>query len=145
MISESLRNVKLIADLTIFSRGSVLLVRYSDSNAYDHQTGWFLPDDLVSQMEHPRDAARRIASDQLGIQVGDVELADLESFTGNDGSWHLAFHYRIALDETPPLTPSEDIADVKWFGRENLPPRSEVAHGGWALSTIETLSPAFVQ
>ena len=34
---------KLIADVCLLNDSKVLLVKYSDTNKYDHQSGWFLP------------------------------------------------------------------------------------------------------
>ena len=62
MITTEEKKVKIIADVTLLQEGKVLMVKYSDKNKYDHQSGWFLPDDLVSHGEHPEDAASRILS-----------------------------------------------------------------------------------
>lgn len=57
--------VKLIADVALLARDRVLLVRYADTNTYDHQRGWFLPYDLVARGEHPDQAAARSLREQL--------------------------------------------------------------------------------
>jgi ADP-ribose pyrophosphatase YjhB (NUDIX family) len=64
----------LIADIALFANGKVLLVRYSESNKYDHQRGWFLPDAGIGPFEHPERAARRILHEQLGYSVPTVRL-----------------------------------------------------------------------
>jgi len=100
MQNPNLHNCKLVVDIAVFSSGKVLLVKYADENKYDHQKGWFLPDDLMKAGEHPEDAALRILKQQLGIENVNVELGEIESFTGNDKSWHLVFHYKTNLDDT---------------------------------------------
>ena len=130
---------KLIANLALFARGQVLLVKYRDTGKHDQQSGWFLPDDLLTYLEHPDDAARRISQQQLGVSQAPIRLGDIGSFTGSDGSWHLVFHYRADMEQLTDLKSSEDIATAQWFPLEVLPPRREVAHHGWALKVIERL------
>ena len=117
----------------------VLMVRYRDSNKYDHQQGWFLPDDLLAEVEHPEAAARRVLGEQLDLQVPSITLDHIESFTGGDRSWHLAFHYVTTLDGVPSMKPTADVEEVAWFPVDGLPPRSEMAHGGWGLDVIGTV------
>lgn len=127
---------KLICDVTIISADKVLLVKYKDENKYDHQSGWFLPDDLLKDFEHPEDAALRILEEQTGIKDLNPELAFIESFKGADQSWHLVFHYKAESAEEPVIIAQEEIKDAKWFGLKDLPDKKEVAHHGWALYTI---------
>lgn len=126
---------KLLADVVVLADDAVLLVTYRGMP--DHQRGWFLPDDLLLHLEHPDDAAARVLKEQLGIEEGKPELAFIESFKGHDGSWHLVFHYRLRLSHRPDIMPSEDVEAARWFGLSDLPPRSEVAHHGWALDVLE--------
>lgn len=126
---------KLLADVVMLADDSVLLVKYRGMP--DHQRGWFLPDDQLLHLEHPDDAATRILKKQLGVHEGKPELAFVESFKGNDGSWHLVFHYRLRLPRRPDVRASEDVDEARWFELPALPPRSEVAHHGWALDVLE--------
>ncbi len=129
----------LIADLALFAEGKILMVKYADTNKYDHQSGWFLPDDEMRHLEHPERAAKRIAEEQLGLTLTDVRLHHVESFKGNDGSWHLPFHCLAELDATPKLKPSKDVATAEWFPVNGLPPKLEVAHHGWALTVLSRM------
>jgi ADP-ribose pyrophosphatase YjhB (NUDIX family) len=129
----------LICDLAIVVEERVLLVRYSNMASYDDEPGWFLPDDELRNLEHPTRAATRIAREQLGLDVGDVTLGHIESFRGNDGSWHLSFHHLGRVPSVPEVAPGPDVGEARWFPLDALPPRSEVAHHGWALSTLKTL------
>ena len=131
--------VKLVVDCALFCGDEVLLVKYTDANKYDHQSGWFIPDDLVTAGEHPEDEALRILKDQLGFEADGITLGFIESFTGGDRSWHLVFHYKKTLDSKPTLTPSSDIAEMQWFGINNLPESKDIAHHGWARYTIAEL------
>lgn len=127
----------LIADAILFAEGDVLLVKYKQAEKYDKQTGWFLPNDSLLQLEHPQDCARRILKEQLGLTHIELKLSFIESFKGNDGSWHLAFHYKAELDKKPPITSSDQLQAVEWFPLQQLPERSEVAHQGWARTIIK--------
>lgn len=131
---------KLVADVAVLDDGGVWLVRYRDANRYDHQAGWFLPDDLIHHAEDPADAASRILREQLGLTGTAPRLDHVESFTGRDRSWHLVFHYALVLDRAPAAEPSIDVAEARRFRLDALPPRGEVAHGGWALDTIRRLA-----
>jgi len=130
----------LIADVAVFTDGRVLLVKYADANKYDHQAGWFLPDDGLRHLEHPDSGARRIVREQLGVTTRRPVLGHIESFRGNDGSWHLAFHHRLDFDTDPAIRPSADLLAAEWFALSRLPPKTDVAHRGWALTTIRKLT-----
>ena len=129
----------LIADCAPLVGGRTLLVRYADTNRYDHQSGWFVPDDGIRYLEHPEKAARRILADQLGIDCPDLRLSHVESFKGTNRTWHLAFHYVADLAQEPEVTPSADVAEARWFAIDDLPPASDVAHHGWARQILETI------
>jgi len=130
---------KLVADVALVHEGRVLLVRYADVNRYDHQRGWFLPDDLMQHLEHPEAAAARILAEQLDLEGVALRLGSVESFRGRDRTWHLAFHHVAELP--PELTPgpSPDLAAAEWFPLDALPERGEVAHHGWALDVLADL------
>ena len=125
---------KLVADVALIAKDHVLFVRYRDTSKYDGQRGWLLPDDFLAHLEHPQDAARRIAREQAGIEMLDLRLADVESFNGD--AWHLVFHYVARLEEAVPVAENGNVAAARWFPLEELPPRSEVGHHGWGLETL---------
>lgn len=131
--------VKLIADVALFAEGEVLLLKYSDVEKYDHQTGWFLPDDSLKEFEHPDDAAIRILHGQLKIVNVQVQLDNIESFQGNDKTWHLVFHYKSKFPEAPDIIQGDNVEFYDWFPLNNLPDKNEVAHHGWALTTIQNI------
>ncbi len=129
----------IIADCTVLSGARTLLVRYADANAYDHQEGWFVPDDAVRHLEHPETSARRILREQVGLDVPAVRLSHVESFKGNNRTWHLVFHYVAEVEGPPLLALSPDVSDAEWFALDELPPAPEVAHHGWALQILRTV------
>lgn len=125
---------KLVVDIALLAEGHVLMVRYRDTSRYDNQSGWFLPDDYIMHLEHPDDAARRIAKDQAAISFTKVRLDHIESF-GN-GAWHLIFHYRVDLESKRAVKSEGNVRDIAWFPLDKLP---EVAHHGWALGVLRTI------
>lgn len=133
------QNIKLVADIALLHKDKVLLVTYKETNKYDHQKGWFLPDDLVNFNEHPEDAARRIANEQLGYITANLTLGFMESFIGNDGTWHLIFHYYQTIDALPKIFPNENLQNNEWFEYYNLPNEKEIAHHGWAKYIVEKI------
>jgi ADP-ribose pyrophosphatase YjhB (NUDIX family) len=134
-------NVKLVVDVALVHGGRVLLTRYANPERFDGQSGLFLPNDLLLDREDPDDAVRRVLRDQLGVDDGTIQLAFAESFTGMDRTWHLALHFRAAFDEEPLIRQAWHLAEPQWFALNGLPPRGDVAHGGWALKTLARLAP----
>ncbi len=128
---------KLVADIAVISEGHILMVQYRDTTRYDGQTGWFLPDDFLENLEHPDDAAVRIGKSQLGLDVSSARLGFIESF--GDGAWHLIFHYRADPVRKPAVRKGDNVVAMEWFDLRSLPPPAEVAHHGWCLDTVERL------
>jgi len=129
----------LIADVALLAEGKVLLVRYKDVTKYDHQKGWFLPDDTLLHLEHPDAGELRILKEQLAFDAAQPSLHYIESFKGKDGSWHLVFHYKLERPGSPKPSPPADVEKAEWFDLKNLPPPAEAAHHGWALSTLRRI------
>ena len=137
---ESTCNVhKLIADVALLSDDRIALVRFARSSSYDGQTGWFLPDDELAFLEHPEDVATRILREQLGIPDLQPRLDHIESFRGNDRSWHLVFHFVADITDPSIVKVGEGIGALEWFTLGRLPERADVAHHGWALDVIDKI------
>lgn len=125
---------KLIADVAVTRDRSVLMVKYRVMP--DRQAGWFLPNDLLQYLEHPDAAASRILAVQLGLADTAPALKTIDSFKGNDGSWHLAFHYLCVLPAAASPAPAAELSEWAWFGLDALPKKSEIAHGGWYAGVV---------
>lgn len=130
---------RLIADICVVAEDHVLLVRYDDTAGHDGQPGWFLPDDLLEHGEPPEETAVRLLYRQTGIEAPAPFLSHVESFIGGRGRWHLAFHYVAQLPNRPRVTPGTGVREAAWFDLVKLPPKKDVAHGGWALQTIREI------
>ncbi len=131
------RGIKMVADVALFVRNSVLLVKYKDVRKYDGQTGWFLPDDFLVYGEHPDTAARRILRDQVGLSPRGLRLRFVESFA--NGAWHIIFHYAGSLGAPKAPSRGTNVAQARWFPLAKLPKRPDVGHDGWALQTIDAI------
>jgi ADP-ribose pyrophosphatase YjhB (NUDIX family) len=136
-VPSSKRGVKVVADVALFARNSVLLVRYADVRRYDGERGWFLPDDFLVRGEHPDGAARRILRKQVGLTSRVLALGFVESFA--NGAWHIIFHYAGTVGSAKAPRRGENVAEARWFPLANLPAPADVAHHGWALQTIASL------
>ena len=122
-------NVKLIATLSLLASDKVAYVTFRA--APDAEPGWFLPNDLLLGRENPYAAAERIAREQLGVEPKKVHLVDIDSFTGNDGTWHIAFHFRAEVEDAKTVKGGASITRLEWMPLGALPEKSKVAHGGW--------------
>jgi ADP-ribose pyrophosphatase YjhB (NUDIX family) len=132
---------KLVVDVAPLAHDRVVMTRYRDTSKYDGQAGWFLPDDLLEHGEHPDDGATRVLRDQLGWAQTEPRLAQIESFGGGKGAWHLVFHYLFELPEPRPIASGENVAAAEWFDLHTLPKRAEIAHHGWCADTLQAILP----
>jgi len=125
----------LVSHVAVLHHTSALLVKYRDTESVDGQTGWFLPNDGLRHLEHPENGAKRILKEQLGIENPTLKLVEIESFVGDNKSWHLIFDY-LAFPTSKDITKSEAIADDQWFEIEKLPSPEEFAHHGWGRGLL---------
>ena len=123
----------LVAHVAALHHSSALLVKYRISP--DNQQGWFLPNDGLHHLEHPEQAALRVLKEQAAIDDATLKLAEIESFVGDDQTWHLIFDY-LALTRTMKTSPGEAVAELRWFEIDKLPPAEDFAHHGWGRSVL---------
>lgn len=64
-----------------------------------------------------------------------MKMVEIESFAGNDSSWHLIFDY-LAFPRSMNLTPASIVQEAKWFEIDKLPAAGEFAHHGWGRSVL---------
>ena len=137
MNPESCPTHTLVSHVAVLHHSSALLVKYREMP--DGQNGWFLPNDDLKHVEHPEDGAKRILREQVGIQPSTLKLAQIESFVGNNKSWHLIFDY-LAFPLSTKINKGPNILEAGWFEIDKLPPASAFAHHGWGHSTLVKLS-----
>lgn len=115
--------------ISLIENGQVLYVNLK--NGPDSESGLFLPNDILKQGEDPYEGARRVAKGQAGVDIKNPALVDVDSFEGNDGSWHLCFHFRADVPNRRALAAGKSVGAMRWSGAGELPPDSQVAHRGW--------------
>ncbi|HYB09986.1 MAG TPA: NUDIX domain-containing protein [Alphaproteobacteria bacterium] len=126
--------IKPIVDVTILHGERLLMVQFSTPP--DRQAGWFLPNDVIREREHPDKAAARVLHEQIGLSIPAPQIFTVDSFQGNDGSWHLALHYLLKIDDAVAAEIRPSIAKIHWFDLAKLPAKAEVAHHGWYLDVV---------
>jgi len=129
----------LIVQVAVLHHSSALLLKYRDPSLYDNQTGWFLPNDSLKYTEHPEAAARRVLKEQAGIDKASFKLAQIESFVGDNGSWHIVFDY-LAIPNSTHVMKGKEISGAEWFQIDKLPESREFAHNGWGRGVLMKLT-----
>ena len=130
----------LIVHVAVLHHDSALLVKYRDPSSFDDQTGWFLPNDSLKHAEHPDVGARRVLKEQLGIDNVSCSLSQIESFVGDNGSWHIVFDY-VAIPNSKQLSKTEsNLSKAEWFQIHKLPDAKEFAHNGWGRVVLVKLA-----
>ena len=64
-----------------------------------------------------------------------LKLAEIESFVGNNQTWHLIFDY-LAFTRTMSTSPGKAVAELRWFEIDKLPPAEDFAHHGWGRTVL---------
>ncbi len=94
----------------------VLLVRHT----YGHRE-WDLPGGAVRRDEPPHDTARREMEEELGVRV--ARFADLGQLRARIDHRRDTMHlFHAEIGDTPLTTDPCELAAVRWFDRDALPP-----------------------
>ena len=112
--------------LCVDDYGRVLLAR----RAHDPDKGrWDIPGGFLEEAEHPLDGIRRELREETGLEVEPLEFlcATVDRY-GDDESavatLNLTWTARVVAG-TP--TPADDVAELRWFHEDELPPERELA------------------
>ncbi len=106
------RGVKVV----VTRGGEVLLVRHT----YGPETRWELPGGGVKRGEDPRDAARREAREELGVDTDEWRLLG-DLFERIDGKHDRLWCFTAELGDRGIETDAAEIAEARWFRRDRLP------------------------
>jgi ADP-ribose pyrophosphatase YjhB (NUDIX family) len=118
--------------------GRVLLAR----RAHPPFAGaWDLPGGFVEEDEHPLDCLQRELREETGLEVEPLDFlgawVDRYSEDGS-GVSTLNLYWRAGVAGGEP-TPADDVSELRWFARAELPPP-----GGLAFRTVgDALSAAW--
>src|SRR5205814_6357107 len=104
--------------------GRIMLVR----RAIEPFKGkWDVPGGFIKPGEDGEDAVRRELQEELGVEVLVGVAAEVIADTYGAGgvpTLNIFCLVRIASGEP---TPASDVAEIAWFGADELPPPSEIA------------------
>ncbi|TMJ96563.1 MAG: NUDIX domain-containing protein [Actinobacteria bacterium] len=113
-----------VCALIVDDEGRVLLAR----RAHEPKAGlWDLVGGFLEEHEQPLDALQREAREETGLDVQPLEFVGaVTDRYGDDGhaTLNLAWTARPLGGEPEP---ADDVAELRWFARDALPPRGEFA------------------
>lgn len=106
--------------------GRILLGR----RAYEPFAGrWDLPGGFLDEGEHPLDALVRELREETGLEVEPLELYAIEVDRygdADDAQATLNLYWTARARRGEPV-PADDVTELRWFDRAELPPRDELA------------------
>ena len=106
--------------------GRILLTR----RAWEPYAGmWDLPGGFLGEDEHPLDGLRRELAEETGLEVEPTEWFGafmVRYGDGPDARWvlNLVWRARVVGGEEQA---ADDVSELRWFARDELPPLDEVA------------------
>jgi NAD+ diphosphatase len=106
--------------------GRVLLAR----RAHEPFKGrWDLPGGFLEEGEHPLDALRRELREETGLEVEPLEFlgAWMDRYGGDSTAESTLNLYWTARAVAGEPKAADDVYDLRWFPRDELPPPDEIA------------------
>jgi 8-oxo-dGTP diphosphatase len=130
-----------VSALILDGAGRLLLAR----RAHEPDAGlWDTPGGFLEEGEHPLDALRRELLEETGldVEVGDFVGAYVDSYGDAPDAravLNLVWTARVAGGEQQP---ADDVSELRWFARDELPTDDELAFRWLAPALREWLEPA---
>ncbi len=118
--------VPAVCALCVDGDGRILLTR----RAWEPYAGmWDLPGGFLQEDEHPLDGLRRELREETGLDVEPTEWFGAFMVPYGDGPGtrivlNLVWRARVAGGEEQA---ADDVSELRWFAREELPPLDEIA------------------
>jgi len=115
-----------VCALCVDDQGRLLLAR----RAFEPDRGkWDLPGGFLEEGEHPLDALRRELREETGLEVEPLDFvgAWIDRYgQADDAPATLNLYWTVRVVAGEP-EPADDVAELRWFHPDKLPPASEVA------------------
>jgi 8-oxo-dGTP diphosphatase len=106
--------------------GRILLSR----RKFDPEAGkWDLPGGFLEECEEPLEGLRRELREEAGVEIEPLEFAGVwaDRYGGaEDAGATLNFYWNARIVSGEP-TPADDVAELRWFPIDDLPPDDEIA------------------
>ena len=112
--------------LVLDDDGRILLARRAQE---PDQGKWDLPGGFLNEGEAPRDGLRRELLEEASLDVEPLEFFDVvvdRYGDEDDAHWTLNLYWTCRVLEGTP-TAADDVAELRWFARDELPPPAELA------------------
>ncbi len=111
--------------LVVDADGRLLLVRRARD---PHRGKWDLPGGFLEEAEHPIDALRRELLEETGLEVEPLEFVGVwtDRYGDADDAATTLNLYWTALVVRGDPRPADDVSELAWFRRSELPPDGEI-------------------
>jgi mutator protein MutT len=112
--------------LVLDDAGRILLAR----RAREPDEGkWDLPGGFLDEGEDPREALRRELDEETGLQVEPLEFFDVvvDRYGDDEDAQHTLNLYWTCRVVSGEPEPADDVAELRWFARDELPGNDELA------------------
>jgi ADP-ribose pyrophosphatase YjhB (NUDIX family) len=102
----------------------VMLVRRAVS---PRQGYWDLPGGFLEQGEHPAEGLKREVREETGLEIEVLEpLGFFLDAYPQPGETTLNLYFVVRVTGGEPI-PGSDVAEIRWFPRDALPPAEQIA------------------
>ena len=112
--------------LVLDAEGRILLARRAIE---PHRGKWDLPGGFLDEGEHPLDALRRELNEEAGLEIEPLDFvgAFVDRYgDGPDAPLTLNLYWTARIVRGEPQ-PADDVSELRWFARDELPGEHELA------------------
>jgi 8-oxo-dGTP diphosphatase len=117
---------KATAGALVEDGSRVLLARRAEE---PYKGYWDIPGGFLEEGEHPLDGLRRELREETGLEVEPLEFlgAWMDRYGGDSTAAATLNLYWTARSTGGDPEPADDVSELRWFERDELPARDELA------------------